>query len=220
MVSKKRAFVMAAAAALSAVSIASPARADITITTCQSCQQGSVVQFDQIDAVRDGTVYGSVMQDGITYLVKFSSLTGQNLITPSNGAARIIAEGDLLRSLFISMADASLTFDSIEFKLSGQPDGMLTLVAYDQNGTQFSRTFNLTELNGADWFSATTDASQSIRSIEFSGNVGFNDIRSIRLGAIASTIPEPATWGLMILGFGLAGSAMRRRRSVVQRVFA
>ncbi len=28
-------------------------------------------------------------------------------------------------------------------------------------------------------------------------------------------VPEPATWGLMIAGFGLTGSAMRRRRAVV-----
>src|SRR5688500_18930033 len=102
----KRTFALAAAAALAAVSAASPASAEITITTCQSCETLNVVHFDQIDAVRDGTVYGSVTQDGTSYLVRFSSLTGQNLITPANGAARIIADGDLLRSIFITMADA------------------------------------------------------------------------------------------------------------------
>lgn len=35
------------------------------------------------------------------------------------------------------------------------------------------------------------------------------------VGAInSSTVPEPATWGMMILGFGAIGSAMRRRESV------
>lgn len=29
---------------------------------------------------------------------------------------------------------------------------------------------------------------------------------------ITSAVPEPATWGLMITGFGLAGAALRRRR--------
>jgi hypothetical protein len=29
-------------------------------------------------------------------------------------------------------------------------------------------------------------------------------------------VPEPATWGLMIGGFGLAGMALRRRRQVAQ----
>lgn len=28
-----------------------------------------------------------------------------------------------------------------------------------------------------------------------------------------SAVPEPATWGMMLLGFGIVGSALRRRRS-------
>ncbi len=30
----------------------------------------------------------------------------------------------------------------------------------------------------------------------------------------AGGVPEPATWGLMLTGFGLAGSALRRRRAM------
>ncbi|QMW24460.1 PEP-CTERM sorting domain-containing protein [Sandaracinobacteroides saxicola] len=33
----------------------------------------------------------------------------------------------------------------------------------------------------------------------------FNDITG-------SAVPEPATWAMMIIGFGLVGSAMRRQR--------
>ena len=32
------------------------------------------------------------------------------------------------------------------------------------------------------------------------------------VGAVGGAVPEPATWAVMILGFGLAGSALRRRR--------
>lgn len=31
-------------------------------------------------------------------------------------------------------------------------------------------------------------------------------------GPVTPTVPEPATWGMMIAGFGLVGTAMRRRR--------
>lgn len=32
--------------------------------------------------------------------------------------------------------------------------------------------------------------------------------------AVSAAVPEPATWGMLILGFGVAGGAMRRRRAV------
>lgn len=36
----------------------------------------------------------------------------------------------------------------------------------------------------------------------------------------AGAVPEPATWALMITGFGLAGAAARRRRAVLQAAVA
>jgi len=33
------------------------------------------------------------------------------------------------------------------------------------------------------------------------------------LAGLASAVPEPATWGMMILGFGLMGAALRRRKA-------
>lgn len=39
------------------------------------------------------------------------------------------------------------------------------------------------------------------------------------LGEVSSSgVPEPATWALMILGFGAVGGAMRRRQSVATKV--
>jgi hypothetical protein len=54
------------------------------------------------------------------------------------------------------------------------------------------------------------------------GYQGGNDeswgIDNIRLSANA--VPEPATWAMLILGFGLVGSAMRRRRTGQVRAIA
>jgi hypothetical protein len=33
-----------------------------------------------------------------------------------------------------------------------------------------------------------------------------------RVDAIGGAVPEPATWGLMLAGFGIVGGAMRRRQ--------
>ena len=35
---------------------------------------------------------------------------------------------------------------------------------------------------------------------------------------VAAAAPEPATWGMMILGFGVVGTAMRRRQKLATRV--
>lgn len=37
---------------------------------------------------------------------------------------------------------------------------------------------------------------------------------------ITSAVPEPATWGLMLVGFGLMGAAMRRRTVRTSVTFA
>ena len=39
---------------------------------------------------------------------------------------------------------------------------------------------------------------------------------SLTLTAVAAVVPEPATWALFILGFGVIGSALRRRSGAVR----
>jgi hypothetical protein len=51
------------------------------------------------------------------------------------------------------------------------------------------------------------DPSQSF--IGWSGTVDFSD--STFAGVQVGVVPEPAAWGLMVLGFGLAGAALRGR---------
>ena len=49
-----------------------------------------------------------------------------------------------------------------------------------------------------------------------------NEYIGVRNISIISTaaVPEPATWGMMILGFGMMGAAMRRRRQQVRVTYA
>ena len=35
------------------------------------------------------------------------------------------------------------------------------------------------------------------------------------LNSLSAAVPEPATWGMMIMGFGMAGAIVRRRRTAV-----
>lgn len=73
-----------------------------------------------------------------------------------------------------------------------------------------------------------------ISAYGFSRSGGLQDIRGVSIWNddatgiglagfrhdVASTIPEPATWAMMILGFGLVGTIARRRRRASVRALA
>lgn len=95
----------------------------------------------------------------------------------------------------------------------GFSGGNGTVQAYDAGGTLLE---TLTVENGANaatpngyyGFSRTAG---DIAKITFSNEyIGVRDITTIA----GAAVPEPASWAMLIAGFGLTGAAMRRRRSV------
>lgn len=57
---------------------------------------------------------------------------------------------------------------------------------------------------------------QNLEVLEFAQVV--NGSQDLTFSATISAVPEPATWGMMIVGFGLTGTALRRKRKVSTRV--
>lgn len=52
------------------------------------------------------------------------------------------------------------------------------------------------------------------RSPSLNGSSLFADNVSFDLGRVNGAVPEPSTWAMLLVGFGLVGSALRRRRNV------
>ncbi len=62
-------------------------------------------------------------------------------------------------------------------------------------------------------FLGFTDAGEMISSITVSSPGDFDGLDDVRFGRIGiPAVPEPATWAMMLVGFGFIGGAMRARK--------
>ncbi|HEY6868661.1 MAG TPA: PEPxxWA-CTERM sorting domain-containing protein [Novosphingobium sp.] len=88
----------------------------------------------------------------------------------------------------LTLSDGSIVSNALN-GLAGLNNGLSGLVIFDQQG------------------------GLGIKSIQF--QTGSGDNSSFSIDQIAVAAPEPATWGMMLLGFGIVGSQLRRRRKSV-----
>lgn len=127
--------------------------------------------------------------DGLKYIQNVSNLLSGSL---SNGI--ISGQSGSSSASFVDSANqgGSLTFTSDYLKLSSNPLA---------NGLSISMTSVLPLI-----FAVPGESLESFKSV----TGGSFDSATVILA-----VPEPATWSLMILGFGLAGLALRRRRRLI-----
>ncbi|MBB5686145.1 PEPxxWA-CTERM sorting domain-containing protein [Sphingobium boeckii] len=179
---------------------AQPAQAAVTVggftldTTVFGAQTGvhSTGTQDPND-----TLTGFVNKDGSG--VTFSTTTG-NLSITGGGEATI--NGDpKIENLNVAFQKS---WDSVTFNFAG-------------TGSVFSLLVNGTALfSGADCCTIETSGQYTvtgagINNLAFTFSPGISDAKQFRVKGV-SAVPEPATWGMMLIGFGAVGSAMRRRR--------
>jgi hypothetical protein len=113
----------------------------------------------------------------------------------------------------LSVTDAFIQGDV--FVLSGDFDVATTFFAGDLSDVQNDGFY------GSAWLDAgysklailVAPGSYSF-SITGQGEGGIPAGLGVRLDTVSGAVPEPATWGMMILGFGLVGLTARRRRMV------
>lgn len=195
---------------------ASPAQATIILVPASSIQ-GNVVLFN------NGETTGTTV---------FSAGPAGSGITVNGGGATLIASGgqatvsgglnlstrtpnDTLNINNLNFALTSGgTFDNLEFNLFGGDATSASFVITDNAGEIFNFV-NLALGNGSSFFGFRGIDGQTIRNVAFTtaGGTGIQDIRQIRLDETpVAAVPEPATWAMMLAGFGLLGYALRLRR--------
>lgn len=197
-----------ALALLSAPSMAWASTAFDLEGVAEGVYQGSLLVTDgdlAMTITAEGADYLFVKELGIGLLGR-RSVYG-NLLNPEESDAFVP-----VRFTF-NQAISSITFNFGDG--GGDDDGVVSIAAYTAGGDllgtateifpeDFAEGKSLTlNFAGAHYFIASTNAAVNPHSLGW-------DISAIATGA---AVPEPASWALMIAGFGAAGVALRRRRA-------
>lgn len=127
---------------------------------------------------------------------------GSNLLSGTFSTATIFGPtGGTSGSFSSSTISSSISYtsDFLSFTNTTDRDLALTLTGITSLATGVNRGLN--NVNG-----------NAFRSFRGTATGSFS---SDPAPLVLNTVPEPQTWGLMILGFGMVGVASRRRKSVV-----
>ena len=161
--------------------------------------------------------------------VTVSTLGNAALYTGSFSGLAAAPAGDTSKYLALGTGGSatidfsSLTLRSLSVYL-GSIDTYNTIEVLDRAGAVI-KTITGSDLPGqnGDWFASATNRRLSLNfapgdnagAVRFSSSGVAFEFDSI--GAHVAGVPEPASWALMIGGFGLIGGALRRRQRVAVR---
>jgi hypothetical protein len=150
-----------------------------------------------------------------TYSGLGSTIGGQFDILTFNGT-----------SSTVDTAAATITLSNLDFTagLTGANSGGTTTGSFTNSitigGAVFSYVIPYSLTIGSSVDSITLLATTFSRGgFNFATNAvtlnsGGATVRGALTANVAAAVPEPGTWGLMLLGFGAVGAAMRRQRRV------
>jgi hypothetical protein len=199
------------AAAFAAVaSLAAAASAQAAVTVTYTSDDAGLPAGQQMVWDFDGTT-------GAGYNVAFSGGAGVRN-TSNSTAARPPGSTGFYAAV---LAGSKITLTTPEISalsiFMGSPDDYNSIRFNYSDGTFESLTgiqlaagaFNGNQTIGR---RMTYSFDKSVTSVEFTS--GQNSFEFDNIATLASAVPEPATWAMMIAGFGMAGTAIRRRQKL------
>jgi len=155
-------------------------------------------------------------------LVLLPGASNQNLdILLYNGTNALTGLGPLGYPDFDAVGEGaiSLLFSSDQsqfgFQLVGGNGGDANVSFFRADGSLI-QTLVLGGLADSFYGFARDGGVQDIRGISITNNdaggIGFDNLKHDVVSVVVSGVPEPSTWGMMLLGFGGIGMAMRRSK--------
>ncbi len=202
-----------------------------------SSTHGSVTtQASPMPALRTQAAVGDAREDATAYMRYYYRINGpDNVLVPVSlaGMIHLLAQaGDTAQANSYGQVDLPTPFTSdsahIEIDRGGTNRSSVSDLTFDLHGTVYTNGWNSvilhagtvaggSRLDGASgsayvdpilridpsFFTASNP--QSLYSLSFSNGI---------VNGLTGAVPEPATWAMLILGFGMVGGAMRRRRTM------
>lgn len=173
--------------------------ADPSTCLADQCPAGNATNF--IAALNDGIIGFGKLDGGLTSLLGFDAAF---LAAPD---ADPIAVPGLL-AIQTNFADGSYS------------NAYYSLGAIGTGGATAFQTYQVTNPSAASSYFAFAyrcDTAGTCRAFQSNeGQFAFDNIRFA--DAAVGAVPEPATWAMMLLGFGIAGLTIRRRKGITAEV--
>lgn len=170
----------------------------------------ATVTYDVNQVIALGNVTGTIQTNGNVGILGQSDIVAFDLLLGGPGVAIELTQAD---SVIVTQgANLRATLSDLIFDYSG-PDGYL-LFQFEKFGTGMRYYCNSSANNAC--FQGASVLPDSFNSPSTQVELR-NGIQVIASNGRTSTsaVPEPATWTMMLVGFGAMGTAMRRRRVAV-----
>jgi len=149
------------------------------------------------------------------------STTGDTLKTSGGGLSKFEGGDGTFNDLLISF---DKTYGKVTFNLNTLNKTTTSFGLLVNGVTSFSSLDYGAMGNGENKYILSADGLDSIKSLAFTFSPNIVDIRQIRVVDVGapppvSDVPEPATWGMLIVGFAGIGAMLRRarRRDILSR---
>lgn len=155
--------------------------------------------------------------------------------------AALILSGSMALSSTASAAPLLFNFTSgpfgsnFSFKVDSNPfpipsSGGFTAAIFDNAGYNSSAKtvifYSSTSAGGFDnflgpqLFSGSPSAPSLLTGVFALTRSGSGSVGTLTVSAVAAAVPEPATWAMLLVGFGLVGGAARYRRRTTTLAYA
>lgn len=191
----------------------------VTIPAGKYTAVANAVRFDTTSALLTNISELTAGRTRITAtgLGVFGGQTNSQIDTNTASREAILLTGNKLMQLSGALLQGIQATDSLRVFGVNPNTGALDVIGYDgfiQSGLGGAATFtNVSATTALEFTTPSALYKQFVFTTRTDGVA--SPAQGYSIGSLTFAVPEPATWGLMIVGFGMVGVAARRRKVVV-----